>query len=294
MKRFFKVADFCFSVSGASDTLWGLAGNYAPFAVRNPDTDILFSLEIGGNLPEGDKLPYHKDNPDEPGAAVVDIYEQAGGLLVELKPFSTSTQTYHMWISSDFRTAVLKEWDVQEGGRFPLDNAAMILFAMASATRNTLAMHASVTVCEGLGFLFLGKSGTGKSTHSRLWLENIGGCSLLNDDNPVVRFKDDRLYVYGTPWSGKTPCYKNESAPVGAFVQLAQAPENHIRKMSVLESLSSLYTSSSGLRKNQEVFDGLDNTCAGILEAVPFWHLDCLPDAAAAHLCHDSILQKKP
>ena len=60
----------------------------------------------------------------------------------------------------------------------------------------------------------MGKSGTGKSTHSRLWLENVPGATLLNDDNPIVRLTLVGAIVYGSPWSGKTPCYKNESAPL--------------------------------------------------------------------------------
>ena len=57
--------------------------------------------------------------------------------------------------------------------------------------------------------MLLGKSGTGKSTHSRLWLKYIPDTKLLNDDNPAVRIMDNNtIMIYGTPWSGKTPCYK--------------------------------------------------------------------------------------
>ncbi|MBO6066250.1 MAG: transposase, partial [Lachnospiraceae bacterium] len=84
-----------------------------------------------------------------------------------------------------------------------------------------LLMHASVTMHAGKGYLFLGKSGTGKSTHSQLWINNIEGCELLNDDNPVLRVEDDgSVRVYGSPWSGKTPCYRNLDVPVGAIVDL--------------------------------------------------------------------------
>jgi serine kinase of HPr protein (carbohydrate metabolism regulator) len=63
---------------------------------------------------------------------------------------------------------------------------------MASALFSTLKLHASVIEKEGRALLFLGKSGTGKSTHSRLWQQYVPGCSLLNDDEPVVRVNDEQ------------------------------------------------------------------------------------------------------
>lgn len=89
---------------------------------------------------------------------------------------------------------------------FQLNTAIMIAFAAASAPEQTLLMHASVIAKEAGAYLFFGTSGTGKSTHSRLWLENVEGSSLLNDDNPALRVIDGKVIVFGTPWSGKTPC----------------------------------------------------------------------------------------
>lgn len=79
--------------------------------------------------------------------------------------------------------------------------------------------------------MLLGKSGTGKSTHSRLWLKYIPDTKLLNDDNPAVRIMDNNtIMIYGTPWSGKTPCYKNVGVLLEGLVRLRQAPENQWKK----------------------------------------------------------------
>ena len=71
----------------------------------------------------------------------------------------------------------------------------MLMYALATAGSDTLLLHAVVVSCEGKGYLFLGPGGTGKSTHARLWLENVEGTKLVNDDFPVVR---DGM-VYGSP-----------------------------------------------------------------------------------------------
>ena len=101
-----------------------------------------------------------------------------------------------------------------------LSSMLRIAFAQAVILREGLSIHASAVVSDGKAYLFLGKSGTGKSTHARLWLKNIPGSHLLNDDNPAVRLIDGSPVAFGTPWSGKTPCYRDESAPVGGFVRL--------------------------------------------------------------------------
>ena len=129
-----------------------------------------------------------------------------------------------------------------------------MLYAFNAARHHTLLMHASVIVREGKAFLFLGKSGTGKSTHTSLWLKHIQDCYLLNDDNPVVHVdeKSKQVTVSGSPWSGKTPCYLNESVPAGAFIRLEQAPENKMKRENTVQAFASLLPSCSCLKQDKE------------------------------------------
>lgn len=106
-----------------------------------------------------------------------------------------------------------------------------ILFNIAALPLGAVAFHSSVISYRGRGVLFLGESGTGKSTHTRLWREHIPGAELLNDDSPIIRATDSEALVHGSPWSGKTPCYRNESCPIAAVVRLSQAPHNRIRRL---------------------------------------------------------------
>ena len=139
---------------------------------------------------------------------------------------------------------------------------------------------------------FTGKSGTGKSTHSQLWLKYIDGTELVNDDNPVVRIIDGEARVYGSPWSGKTPCYRNVDYPIGGIVKLKQAPFNEIRRMKAVEAYVALAMSISGMRWNTKMGDGLHHTENLLTATVPIWHLSCLPDQNAAELCQTTIAVK--
>ncbi|MBO7416579.1 MAG: hypothetical protein J6U22_08380 [Bacteroidaceae bacterium] len=171
-----------------------------------------------------------------------------------------------------------------------LDNSLMILFAMASSCTGTALFHAAAVSLDGRGYMFLGKSGTGKSTHASLWLKNIPGSGLMNDDNPAVRVKPDgTAVVYGTPWSGKTPCYRNVSAPLGGIVLLSQAPYNSITRLKGIGAYAAVVPSISGKRWDSRIADGLHDTENALATSIPVWHLDCLPDAEAARLCKETI-----
>lgn len=181
----------------------------------------------------------------------------------------------------------------EEGLRyFGLNNALMLVFAFASAPYATLLMHSSVVRNEGRAFCFLGKSGTGKSTHTSLWLRYIPGSDLMNDDNPVVRIVDGTVYVYGSPWSGKTPCYRNVKAPVGAFCQLKQYPQNVIRCESVLEAFASLLPSISTMKWDERIHKAHCDTISEIIRTTPNYLLCCLPDEAAARLSYVTLTGK--
>lgn len=192
--------------------------------------------------------------------------------------------------SADFsRVTVALRGETQAQRSFGLNNAMMLAYAFSAADKNTLLMHASVIRCEGKGYLMTAPSGTGKSTHTRLWYDNIPGCDLMNDDNPVVRICDNEVIVYGSPWSGKTPCYRNIQAPVGAIVRIQQRPENTIRRMRPPEALGMLLCQISSMKWDQRVYCGICNCLSELIGLTPIYELGCLPDAAAAHLCHDTV-----
>jgi hypothetical protein len=191
-----------------------------------------------------------------------------------------------MLTDTDYSQAVVV---LENSPLFGINNALMVLYALATACRQTALFHSSVVSCEGRAYMFLGKSGTGKSTHSSLWLRYISGTKLVNDDNPVVRRMPDGFYVFGSPWSGKTPCYRNVAYPIGAIVQLSQAPHNAIRRLRPLQAYAALMPSISGKRWDKRIAEGLHETENMLAGQVDMWHLECLPDEDAARTCYQAV-----
>lgn len=289
MTRYYKVAEHVFALTmPEGHPMWGMLSQYAPFEVQEAGEPI-FELELVKSVAwEGMKMVY--DGSPEPEQPLVRLFDGGSVWGAESAPVRMAPVAGRLVMQKSFRKATLEIISRREA-LFALNNALMLMFAFRTATEGTLEMHASVTVNSGRAFLFLAKSGTGKSTHSQLWLDNVPGSSLLNDDNPVVRiFPDGRVIAYGSPWSGKTPCYKNEQYPVGAFVQIRRCPENKITRMNLFESYALLYGSSSGFKADRTMADGLHDSFSRIAGISPCYVLDCTPDPEAALVCSKEVL----
>lgn len=165
----------------------------------------------------------------------------------------------------------------------------MVAFAQSSLLHKCVLIHASVVINDKYGYAFLGKSGTGKSTHSRLWIEYNNRFKLLNDDNPAIRIVDGEVCIYGSPWSGKTPCYINDMRPLKGFVRLKQAPYNRFEIRKNKEALLALLPSCSAIRWNLKLYSTLVNTLIELISAVRVGELECLPNENAAKLCYEEL-----
>jgi hypothetical protein len=283
----YKVAGFLFRIDSLEEHwLPEALVNLLPFRVREFGP-FLFSLQIVEKLPEIAWKPLFKTD-DGPGfpEITIETYEDKYRFSVSILPGKPVAG--FLVADKDFRLSQLQLTGTDDS--FALNNALMLLFAFASARKGALEMHASVVMQDGKGYLFLGKSGTGKSTHSSLWLKHIPGTELLNDDNPILKLEaDGSVRVYGSPWSGKTPCYKAKDVPVGAVVRIRQAPENRIEHLSGLQAYASLMASASSFRPFKELADGWHRTLEALASKVPCFILDCLPDQAAAELCYKTV-----
>ena len=286
----------CFycAIGGLAFKVEGLAfsevpGNYQPFVVEKAD-ELLFTLRVCEQVGEwkvesGEWELVHEDR-SEADMPRLEIYQNAGGWLIQMSMTRDSEVCASLKTDTHFANAELVINSQHAAVRdFAINNATMLLFAFTALKYKTLELHASVVVRDERGYLFLGKSGTGKSTHSRMWLGAFDDAWLLNDDNPVVRIEEDGVWVYGSPWSGKTPCYKNARARVGAFVRLYQAPENSITKARPSKAYVEVYGSCSGLKFMESVRDELYNVISEVMKTVNVYELNCLPNVDAARLC---------
>lgn len=189
---------------------------------------------------------------------------------------------------------VLSNWE-ENKHRAMLRFSMWMAFALAIAPRGGIPIHSSVNVFEGKAILFLGESGTGKSTHTRLWRENVPGASLLNDDSPILKVEEVSegrwsVAANGSPWSGKTPCYKKESYPVAAIVRISQAPYNKITLLPKIKAFGALYPSCPPALTHEDSCDEqICATLSAVISTIPVYHLECLPDADAVFLVRKTI-----
>lgn len=293
MTKSYKVAEHIFNLTlPDGSVLWEHLGQYAPFLQDEVCKEPIFSLEMGTVMPEGELTPVLLPETED-GETVIRLYHQGEDWWFEASPDHRIPTVACTWASKDFRQGKIEILSRKVSSAvFGINNALMLLYAFNTATLGTLEMHASMVSNSGRAFLFIAKSGTGKSTHSQQWLNYIPGTELMNDDNPIIRvWPDGRVVAYGSPWSGKTPCYRNVEAPVGAIVRIRRCPENKITRFGVLEAYASVYSSCSGFKAQREMADGLHASLEAIATGVPCYVLDCRPDREAAEVCSKEVLK---
>lgn len=147
---------------------------------------------------------------------------------------------------------------------------------------DTLLFHGSAIAVDGEGYLFTARSGTGKSTHARLWRERFGARAVMvNDDKPLLRFAGGEVLVCGTPWDGKHRLSTNITVPLRAVCLLERSPDNRVEPVSFREAFPLLLQQSyrpedpAALRKTLALVDRLGS-------AVPLYRLQCNMDPSAA------------
>lgn len=147
-------------------------------------------------------------------------------------------------------------------------------------------MHCAVIEYEGQGYAFAAKSGTGKSTHIALWQKHFGEkVHIVNGDKPIMRFVEDRLYAYGTPWCGKEGFNTNTSVPLKALCFLERASANTIRKIGADEAVMRIFhqiLSPDDIATVDALFPLLDKT----LRLVPCYVLGCNISEEAAEVSY--------
>ena len=285
--NYYKVAGHTFGVSGEEE-VFALMSNYEPFVNHGDRSMIAAKLHITRPVPMIHPAPEYTEEmrQEDEGQTIICGHTAAGEAVFEFIWFGETAG----WLvcSDDYSMGRLITTGRHE--KMAIDNALMIMFALATADKGTVLFHAAAVSHEGRGYMFLGPSGTGKSTHASLWQRYIAGTALVNDDNPVVRIDEDgTVTVYGSPWSGKTPCYRNVSYPLSGIVVLSQAPYNKIQRLSGIYAYAALVESISGKRWDERIADGLHQTENALASSVPVWHLECLPDEAAALLCCSNV-----
>ncbi len=286
----YEIAGVTVEVSGPG--LDHIAG-FAPFrrdAVRcTPAAPPRLTVELGAGVDDWDATPLHTfDFRDVPTAVKCDFARDAETIVFGMT--EEGGRRFLMRITEEegifrARTGMDATTPVHL-----LRFAVWMAYGVAALPQGVVAVHASTICAEGMAVMFLGESGTGKSTHTRLWLKNIPGTELLNDDSPMVNADGNGIRVYGSPWSGKTPCYKDRSAPLSAIVRLSQAPHNTIKRLPTIAALGAIQPSCPpSFGYDAALSDRVYAILSPLLKQTPVYHLECLPDAGAARLVFDTL-----
>ncbi len=156
--------------------------------------------------------------------------------------------------------------------------------------QDTLLFHCSALKVDGAACLFTAPSGTGKSTHARLWRGLLGERAVINnDDKPLLRrMADGSFYAYGTPYAGKHHLQTNTSARVGAVFCLHQAEENTIRRMTAREAFPFLFVQGYRDRQNPASVARAMDLIYG-LAGLPVFSLGCTISEEAARLAYGAF-----
>lgn len=135
--------------------------------------------------------------------------------------------------------------------------------------------HASCIELDGYSYLFTGRSGAGKSTQSRLWTD-VMGANLINDDNPIIGINEkSEIIVYGSPWSGKTPCYLKKSYPLKGIFRIHKSQKNDANYQDYIDAYKSFFPSCSCIRTNTKLQLKLNSIIINIITKTHFIDLYC-------------------
>ena len=172
------------------------------------------------------------------------------------------------------------------------NNAIHALLAEKLVEYNVLLMHGSALCMDGQGIIFTASSGTGKSTHARLWREVYGErVWMVNDDKPLISIREDSIRVWGTPWDGKHRLSRNASAPLRAIVSLERDSRNWIRPLRKSDVFPVLMKQCFTSR-NAESLSRILDLEKRLLEAVEFYRLGCNIEPEAAKVAWEGINAK--
>ncbi len=135
--------------------------------------------------------------------------------------------------------------------------------------------HGAAITYKDKAYIFTAPSGTGKTTHIKLWREHLGKCvDIINGDKPVLKAEEDKITVFGTPWCGKEKWQKNRSAPLAAICVIKRGSENSIRTLSSAEAIR-LLMKQLYLPKNAEGLNLTLELLDKILKKIPIYELTC-------------------
>lgn len=283
----FKVAEHLFEINMKQGEVLTMIPSLEPFLTED-EGNPLFSLTVDNDIApswRGTRVGFFPCP-----SASFEVYRQDDGAYQILVLEDGKIPCAFIQSDSEYRNFSIATRGSRQDMAFGLENSLMVIYTLCTASHETLLVHSSVVENNRKGYMFLGVSGQGKSTHSDMWVNHIPGSTLINDDNPVIRIAADGTpIVYGSPWSGKRPIYKNVHYPIGGFASIEQEKENRIHKESIPVAFGILLSSCSTMKFDKDIHIKICGTVSKVLERVPVHTLYCRPDKEAAEVSSNAF-----
>lgn len=293
--HFFQIAEhnveLCFQQPEVNNMT--LVPSLEPFRVSEPAAPLFFRLTVDDTLVPAPKEERTRIDSFDTGNGDTIVWRLAGGGYQYVIKDILKRDCCLLKTNKDFSECQCALNGSYSMRCYGLNSALMLISAFAGSFHQTLLIHASLVRCNGYGYAFIAKSGTGKSTQVSSWLRYIPGCDLMNDDNPIIRIIGDQVFIYGSPWSGKTPCYRNVKAPLGAITRIDRAKVNSVEKLPPVQAFASLLPANSTMKWDKDIFNAACETTSRLVELCNIYTLHCLPDEEAARVCHQAIAKVK-
>lgn len=275
-----------------SRDLSGMMANYAPFATDDSAAPLI-TLTLLDHKPAEPEAQQVAQRTVDTGNGHTTIRRYADGSYLFLIRTPRERPCALFRASHDFTQCAVALRGNDSEQCFALNNVIMLAYAFAAVAHDTLLVHASVVRHKGRAIAFTAESGTGKSTQVANWMRTIPGCDIINDDNPVLRLMPDgAITLYGSPWSGKTPCYRNTSAPLAALLLIERDTTTHVEPQPPLQRFATLLTACSAMKWDEHLFQQLSTTVAAVAGKLDILTLHCTKEPESASVCLGSLKLK--
>lgn len=165
--------------------------------------------------------------------------------------------------------------------------------AVEMLSYGVLLVHGAVISCQGRGYLFAAPSGTGKSTHIRYWKDCFGEqVTIINGDKPLLEFRQDGVFAYGTPWCGKEGWETKGCVKLDGICFLERGTENRIHRIEGRISMGRLFRQLYIPEKQEQMEQELD-LVQQLLEKVSFYHMRCTNNQEAAQIARKAMEENR-
>ena len=225
-------------------------------------------------------------------------FYKIAGLTVEMDTFGKTEEQARPYLLSDECAADVRteRYTADFRERYPSvsDEDLEYMYSGMSFYKQLIdydgiMLHSSAVVVDGRAYLFTANPGTGKSTHTELYLKEFGDRAfILNDDKPAIRLEGGIFYAYGTPWSGKSDKSANVRAPLAGVCILCRGEINEIERVGAREAIIGIYAQT--LRpQSRRYADKVLTLVERLIERVPVWRLSCNMEQEAARVSYDAM-----